>query len=169
MARVPEFSPAQIDYFMQAALNEAQQAAQEGEVPIGAVIVHRNQIIATAHNHREQDQLATAHAELMAIEKANRQLDTWRLEETALFVTLEPCVMCAGAIVNARIPVVYYGADDAKGGATRSLYTLLEDERLNHRAEVHPHIRGDEGGALLQQFFGEIRAKRKAAKAQQTD
>jgi tRNA(adenine34) deaminase len=105
----------------------------------------------------------------MAIEKANRQLDTWRLEETALFVTLEPCVMCAGAIVNARIPVVYYGADDAKGGATRSLYTLLEDERLNHRAEVHPHIRGDEGGALLQQFFGEIRAKRKAAKAQQTD
>lgn len=173
MAKIPEFSPAQIDYFMQEALNEAKQAGQEGEVPIGAVIVHENQIIARAHNHREQDQLATAHAELMAIESANRQLGTWRLEETALFVTLEPCVMCAGAIVNTRIPVVYYGADDAKGGATRSLYTLLEDDRLNHRAQVHPHVRGEEGGALLQDFFQNIRAKRQAAKkraqAQQAD
>ncbi|MGO2223289.1 MAG: nucleoside deaminase, partial [Leuconostoc falkenbergense] len=95
MATVPTFSEQQIDYFMQEALNEAKLAGSEGEVPIGAVIVFENQIIARAHNHRERDQLATAHAELIAIERANQALKSWRLEGTALFVTLEPCIMCA--------------------------------------------------------------------------
>lgn len=168
MSQIPTFSDAQIDYFMQVALNEAKLAANEGEVPIGAVIVKDNQIVARAHNHREAHQLTTAHAELLAIEAANDALQSWRLEDTALFVTLEPCIMCAGAIINARVPVVYYGADDAKGGATRSLYQLLEDERLNHRVVVHPQVRGDEGGALLQDFFGQIRAQRKRNKKSQT-
>lgn len=161
MAKVPTFSEQQIDYFMQEALNEAKLAGDEGEVPIGAVIVFENQIIARAHNHREKDQLATAHAELIAIERANQVLQSWRLEDTALFVTLEPCIMCAGAIINARVPAVYYGAQDAKGGATQSLYHLLEDQRLNHRVFVQSDVRAKESSRLLQQFFAKIRAKRK--------
>lgn len=161
MAKVPTFSEQQIDYFMQEALNEAKLAGDEGEVPIGAVIVFENQIIARAHNHRERDQLATAHAELIAIERANQALKSWRLEDTALFVTLEPCIMCAGAIINARVPAVYYGAQDAKGGATQSLYHLLEDQRLNHRVFVQSDVRAKESSRLLQQFFAKIRAKRK--------
>jgi len=161
MAKVPTFSEQQIDYFMQEALNEAKLAGDEGEVPIGAVIVFENQIIARAHNHRERDQLATAHAELIAIERANQALKSWRLEDTALFVTLEPCIMCAGAIINARVPAVYYGAQDAKGGATQSLYHLLEDQRLNHRAFVQSDVRDKESSLLLQHFFAKIRAKRK--------
>ena len=161
MAKVPTFSEPQIDYFMQEALNEAKLAGDEGEVPIGAVIVFENQIIARAHNHRERDQLATAHAELIAIERANQVLQSWRLEDTALFVTLEPCIMCAGAIINARVPAVYYGAQDAKGGATQSLYHLLEDQRLNHRVFVQSDVRAKESSRLLQQFFAKIRAKRK--------
>ncbi len=161
MAKVPTFSEPQIDYFMKEALNEAKLAGNEGEVPIGAVIVFENQIIARAHNHRERDQLATAHAELIAIERANQVLQSWRLEDTALFVTLEPCIMCAGAIINARVPAVYYGAQDAKGGATQSLYHLLEDQRLNHRVFVQSDVRAKESSRLLQQFFAKIRAKRK--------
>lgn len=161
MAKVPTFSEPQIDYFMQEALNEAKLAGNEGEVPIGAVIVFENQIIARAHNHCERDQLATAHAELIAIERANQVLQSWRLEDTALFVTLEPCIMCAGAIINARVPAVYYGAQDAKGGATQSLYHLLEDQRLNHRVFVQSDVRAKESSRLLQQFFAKIRAKRK--------
>ncbi|MBK0040925.1 MULTISPECIES: tRNA adenosine(34) deaminase TadA [Leuconostoc] len=161
MAKVPTFSEQQIDYFMQEALNEAKLAGDEGEVPIGAVIVFENQIIARAHNHRERNQLATAHAELIAIERANQVLQSWRLEDTALFVTLEPCIMCAGAIINARVPAVYYGAQDAKGGATQSLYHLLEDQRLNHRVFVQSDVRAKESSRLLQQFFAKIRAKRK--------
>ncbi|CUW15550.1 tRNA-specific adenosine-34 deaminase [Leuconostoc inhae] len=164
MIQQPTFSSEQIDYFMQVALNEAKFAENDGEVPIGAVIVKDNVIIACAHNHREAEQMATAHAELLAIESANRLLSSWRLEDTALFVTLEPCIMCAGAIINARIPSVYYGAEDSKGGGTRSLYQLLEDDRLNHRADVHTNIRGDEGGALLQHFFKKIRLQRKLGK-----
>ncbi|MBU7450917.1 tRNA adenosine(34) deaminase TadA [Leuconostoc citreum] len=164
MIQIPTFSDEQIDYFMQVALNEASIAFNEGEVPIGAVIVKDNQIIAKAHNHREAEQLATAHAELMAIEKANLKLKSWRLENTALFVTLEPCVMCAGAIINSRIAAVYYGADDVKGGATRSLYRLLEDARLNHRVVVHHGIRSEDCGQLLKQFFAQIRLKRQEKK-----
>lgn len=164
MANIPIFSDEQINDFMQAALDEARQAESEGEVPIGAVIVHDNQIIVRAHNHREQGQQATAHAELLAIEAANQVAQSWRLENTALFVTLEPCMMCAGAIINSRIPVIYYGAQDAKGGAVKSLYTLLEDERLNHRVEVHSGIKSDECGQLLQNFFSEIRLKHKLVK-----
>lgn len=161
MIQKPIFSQDQIDYFMQVALNEAKIAEKDGEVPVGAVIVKDNQIISRAHNHREAYQLATAHAELLVIEDANQTLKSWRLENTALFVTLEPCIMCAGAIINARIPAVYYGAEDAKGGGTRSLYRLLEDERLNHRVDVHTSIRSEEGGALLQNFFRKVRLRRK--------
>ncbi|CAM3104573.1 tRNA adenosine(34) deaminase TadA [Leuconostoc rapi] len=164
MTQIPTFSVEQIDYFMQVALNEAKLADEAGEVPVGAVIVRNNEIIARAHNHRESHQLATAHAELIAIESANHLLNSWRLENTALFVTLEPCIMCAGAIINARIPVVYFGAMDSKGGGTRSLYHLLEDDRLNHQVEVHSDIRASEGGRLLQDFFGNIRKKRQSKK-----
>lgn len=164
MIQKPTFSDEQVDYFMQVALNEAKIAETDGEVPIGAVIVKDNVIVARAHNHREAHQIATAHAELLAIEAANRTLSSWRLENTALFVTLEPCIMCAGAIINARIPSVYYGAEDIKGGGTRSLYQLLEDDRLNHRVDVHTDIRGAEGGALLQNFFKKIRLQRKLGK-----
>lgn len=164
MTQIPIFSAEQIDYFMQVALNEGKLAEAAGEVPIGAVIVRDNEIIARAHNHREAHQLATAHAELVAIESANHVLNSWRLENTALFVTLEPCIMCAGAIINARIPVVYFGAMDSKGGATRSLYHLLEDDRLNHQVEVHAEIRASEGQRLLQDFFGKIRKKQRAKK-----
>lgn len=101
---------------------------------------------------------------MLAIEAANQVAQSWRLENTALFVTLEPCMMCAGAIINSRIPVIYYGAQDAKGGAVKSLYTLLEDERLNHRVEVHSGIKSDECGQLLQNFFSEIRLKHKLVK-----
>ncbi|KAA8370332.1 nucleoside deaminase [Leuconostoc carnosum] len=169
MANSPTFSDEQVDYFMQEALNEAKLADAEGEVPIGAVVVYDNQVIARAHNHRETNQLATAHAELLVIELANQVLHSWRLENTALFVTLEPCVMCAGAIINARIPAVYYGADDAKGGATRSLYKLLEDERLNHRVDVHVGIRSQESGKLLKNFFAQIRAKRQRVKSDEAN
>ncbi|MGX7051302.1 tRNA adenosine(34) deaminase TadA [Leuconostoc palmae] len=167
MNQIPTFSDAQIDYFMQEALNEAKQAGEEGEVPIGAVIVQENQIIARAHNHREAEQLATSHAELVAIEKANQLLGSWRLENVALFVTLEPCIMCSGAIINSRIPIVYYAADDVKAGAAKSLYRLLDDSRLNHRVEVHSQIRHDDSRVLLQNFFANIRKKRRENKSLQ--
>ncbi|MDF7627137.1 tRNA adenosine(34) deaminase TadA [Lactobacillaceae bacterium L1_55_11] len=165
MAQIPEFSADQVQAFMDEALVEARRAGELGEVPIGAVVVYNNQVIARGHNLRETDQLATAHAEILAIEAANRALGSWRLENTALFVTLEPCIMCAGAIINARIPAVYFGAVDPKAGATVSLYQLLADQRLNHQVQVVSGVAAEESGALLQDFFRQIRAARKAAKA----
>lgn len=143
--------------FMTAAIEEARTAAAEGEVPVGCVIVHDEVVVGRGHNRREQEQNPLAHAELLAIGEAARTLGSWRLEDTTLYVTLEPCPMCAGAIVNSRIPLVVYGADDPKAGAARTLYRLLEDPRLNHRCEVIPGILSDECALLLKEFFITLR------------
>ena len=148
-------------HYMGLALAQAAQAAQCDEIPVGAVIVRDGDVIAAAHNQRETLHDPTAHAEMIALTQAAEALGDWRLERCTLYVTLEPCPMCAGAIVQARIPQVVYGADDPKAGAVRSLYQLLEDARLNHRADVTPGVRADECGQLLTQFF---RAKRALGK-----
>ena len=147
--------------FMQLALAEAQRARDEDEVPIGAVIVRDERVIAAAHNQRETLRDPTAHAEMIAITQAAAALGDWRLEGTTLYVTLEPCAMCAGAIVLARIPRVVFGAADPKAGAVVSLFRLLEDERLNHRAEVSPGVLADQCGDLLTRFFQNKRAEGK--------
>ena len=144
--------------WMRRALREAQQAAAEKEVPVGAVIVRQGQIIASAHNQREALRDPTAHAEMIAITQAAQALDSWRLDDCALYVTLEPCPMCAGAIVMARVPVVVYGAYDPKAGAAQSLFRLLDDPRLNHRAQIIGGVLAAECGGLLSDFFKEQRA-----------
>jgi len=146
------------EYYMRCALQEAEQARNENEVPIGAVIVKNGHIIASAHNQREQLKDPTAHAEIIAITQAASSLQSWRLEDCTLYVTLEPCPMCAGAIIMARIPVVVYGAADPKAGAVRSLYRLLEDPRLNHRCVIVDGVLATECGAILTQFFQTQRA-----------
>jgi tRNA(adenine34) deaminase len=147
--------------YMRAALREAAQAGAEDEVPIGAVIVHDEKIIAAAHNQREQLRDPTAHAEMIAITQAAQTLGDWRLEECRLYVTLEPCPMCAGAIVQARIPHVIYGAADPKAGAVDTLYQLLRDPRLNHRCETTAGLMSEECGLLLTRFFQEKRRQGK--------
>jgi tRNA(adenine34) deaminase len=142
---------------MALALAEANQAALEDEVPIGALVVRGSQILGAAHNQREQLRDPTAHAEMIAITQAAAVLQSWRLEHCTLYVTLEPCPMCAGAIVQSRIKRVVFGADDPKAGAARSLYRLLEDSRLNHRCEVVPGIMAMECGHVLREFFRQKR------------
>jgi len=142
---------------MQEALVEARRAAAMGEVPVGAVLVREGTIIARGHNRRELDGDPLSHAELLAIREGARRVGDWRLEETALFVTLEPCAMCAGAIVLARIPLVVYGARDPKAGAAGSLMNLLQDIRLNHRCEIVEGVLARECGALLKEFFKDLR------------
>lgn len=135
------------------ALAEARRAMDEDEVPVGAIIVHRERIIAAAHNQREQLNDPTAHAEMIAITQAAGALGSWRLTDCTLYVTLEPCPMCAGAIVQARLPRVVYGALDPKAGAVESLYKLLADPRLNHRADVTGGVLAAESSSLLVDFF----------------
>lgn len=147
--------------YMRLALAEAEQAAAGDEVPVGAVIVHQQRVIASAHNQRESLRDPTAHAEMIAITQAAEALGSWRLEDCWLYVTLEPCPMCAGAIVQARIPWVVYGATDPKAGAVESLYRLLNDARLNHRCQTISGLLAEPCGALLAQFF---RAKRELGK-----
>ncbi|TWT88173.1 tRNA-specific adenosine deaminase [Pseudobythopirellula maris] len=142
------------------ALNEARRAADEGEVPVGAVVLHEGQVIAAAHNQRETLRDPTAHAEMIAITQAAEALGSWRLEGCTLCVTLEPCPMCAGAIVQARVPRVVYGAVDPKAGAVESLFGLLNDERLNHRCEFTGGVMAEECGGLLTEFFRERRKKK---------
>jgi len=139
--------------FLRAALREAEQAAHEDEVPVGAVIVHDGRIIGRGHNQREMLTDPTAHAEMIAITQAAAALETWRLEKTTLYVTLEPCLMCAGAIVNARIPRVVFGAKDPRAGACGSLYQVGLDTRLNHRFEVEGGVLEKECAEILQRFF----------------
>ena len=138
---------------MRLALDEARAAFDEGEVPVGAVIAHGERIIASAHNQREQLRDPTAHAEMIAITQAAEALGSWRLEGCTLYVTLEPCPMCAGAILQARIPTVVYGAADAKAGAVNTLYRLLSDPRLNHRVETTSGVLGTACGEILTRFF----------------
>jgi len=142
---------------MQLALTEARAAFEENEVPVGAVIVCRNAVVASAHNQREQLQDPTAHAEMIAITQAAGSLGSWRLEDCTLYVTLEPCPMCAGAIVQARIPVIVYGCADPKAGAATSLFQLLDDPRLNHRCEVRDNIFAEPCAELLREFFRQQR------------
>jgi tRNA(adenine34) deaminase len=144
--------------FMRQALAEAEQAMREGEAPIGAIIVHDGRVIASAHNQREQLRDPTAHAEMIAITQAAEALGSWRLEGCTLYVTLEPCPMCAGAIVQARLPTVVFGALDAKAGAVQSLFRLLSDARLNHRCELVPGVLASECGSILTRFFQQQRA-----------
>jgi tRNA(adenine34) deaminase len=147
--------------YMRLALQQAQAAAEADEAPVGAVIVCDGAVIAAARNEREALRDPTAHAELIAITQAAAALGNWRLENCTLYVTLEPCPMCAGAIVLARIPRVVYGADDPKGGAVRSLYRLLEDPRLNHRALVVPGVMAESAGEILSDFFRRKRESRR--------
>jgi len=153
--------------FMREAIQEAKKAEALGEVPIGAVIVYEDEIIARSHNLRESTQNAVTHAELMAIQEACQVLGSWRLENTTLYVTLEPCPMCAGAILQSRIPRVVYGARDPKAGCVDSLYRLLNDSRFNHECEVAEGVLADECGALLTSFFRSIRERKKAEKQKQ--
>lgn len=145
------------EIYMQRALDEAEQALAEDEVPVGAVIVHQERVIAAAHNQRELLRDPTAHAEMIAITQAAESRQSWRLDDCTLYVTLEPCPMCAGAILQARIPTVVYGAADPKAGAVRSLYTLLDDSRLNHRAAVIPGVLAERCGQILSRFFQQQR------------
>ncbi len=142
---------------MRAALREARKAADDGEVPVGAVVVHEGKIVGRAHNQRERLKDPTAHAEMIALTQAASALDSWRLEGCDLYVTLEPCLMCAGALVNARIRKVFFGAKDPKAGACGSLYQVGLDPRLNHRFEVEGGLLEEECAALLQEFFRERR------------
>jgi tRNA(adenine34) deaminase len=141
-------------HHMEMALEEANIAADEDEVPIGAVVVSpRHGVLGRAHNQREQLKDPTAHAEMIAITQAAQALRSWRLEGCILYVTLEPCPMCAGAIVLARVPTVVYGAADPKAGACHTLYQILSDPRLNHRSQVMGGVLADRCGAVLSSFF----------------
>ncbi|MEY8513668.1 tRNA adenosine(34) deaminase TadA [Lactococcus taiwanensis] len=153
------FTEEEKEFFMKEALKEAQKAAENEEVPIGVVIVKDGEIIARDFNRRELDGRATHHAEVCAIEAANQAVGNWRLLDCALFVTIEPCVMCAGAIGLARLPQVYFGATNPKFGGTVSLYQILEDKRLNHRVQVESGILEDECAKIMQDFFKNRRKK----------
>ena len=145
--------------FMRLALEEAAAAAEEGEVPIGAVVVCDGEVVSRAHNRREEDADPAAHAEFLAMEDAARALGRWRLSGCTVYVTLEPCLMCAGLMVNARVDRCVYGASDPKGGALGTLFDVSHDERLNHAFEVTSGVLADEAAEQLRTFF---RARRKS-------
>lgn len=159
----------QDEFFMREAIKEARKAQEIDEVPIGAVLVINGKIISRAHNLRETDQNAIAHAELLAIDKACRQTGSWRLDNSTLYVTLEPCPMCAGAIILSRINRVVYGAGDPKGGCAGTLMNLLQDERFNHQCEVTKGVLEKECGQLLSDFFRSLRERKKLAKKMKND
>jgi tRNA(adenine34) deaminase len=142
------------EYYMRLALREAERAIEHDDVPIGCVVVHSGEVIAAARNERELRGDPTAHAEILALREAARHLAGWRLLDTVLYVTLEPCAMCAGAIVLARVPRVVYAAPDPKAGAAGSVLDVLGEPRLNHRPEVAGGLLAEEGAALLRSFFG---------------
>jgi tRNA(adenine34) deaminase len=146
--------------WMRAAIDQAIRALDSEEVPIGAVVVHNGRIIGEGYNQRETLRDPTAHAEMIAITQAAAALESWRLEDCTLYVTLEPCCMCAGAIVQARVPRVVYGAIDPKAGAVRSLFRLLDDPRLNHRCELVEGVLAEPCGRVLTEFFQGKRERR---------
>jgi tRNA(adenine34) deaminase len=145
------------EYFMRLALREAERAIEHDDVPIGAVIVYEGEVLAAARNERELRGDPTAHAEVLALREASAGLGTWRLLDTALYVTLEPCAMCAGAIVLARVPRVVYAADDPKAGAAGSVLDVLAEPRLNHRPVVARGLLAAEAADLLRAFFASKR------------
>jgi len=145
------------DDAMRIALEEAEVAGNAGDVPVGAVVVCNGEVIARRHNEREATGDPTAHAEVLVLRDASEVLGRWRLDDCTLVVTLEPCIMCAGALVNARIGKLVYGAADLKGGATASLYNVMADPRVNHNPPVEHGVLASECGALLQDFFSRLR------------
>ena len=147
--------------FMKLAIDQAKIAQDNGDVPIGAVIVHKDQIIAKAYNQREQLQDPTAHAEIIALTQAAAALENWHLNGCTMYVTLEPCPMCAGALVLSRMDRLVYGCDDPKTGACKSLYNIVQDDRLNHRLEVTSGVLQEQCRHLLQQFFTRRRQEKK--------
>lgn len=148
--------------FMRLALGEAVLAAGQGEVPVGAVLVHEGVVLASGHNRREALQSPIAHAEVAVIERAAAAMGTWRLTDCTLYVTLEPCLMCVGAAILARVPRLVFAARDPKAGAVCSLYSCANDSRLNHRIEVVEGVLGDEAAALLSEFFRGLRMAKQA-------
>ncbi|MCB9594991.1 MAG: tRNA adenosine(34) deaminase TadA [Sandaracinaceae bacterium] len=147
--------------WMREAIAEARRAEEAGEVPVGAVLVADGRIVGRGHNLRERAQDPTAHAELIGVRAAAARLRTWRLSGVTVYVTLEPCPMCAGALVNARVDRVVYGARDPKAGATETLFAIGSDERLNHRFAIEPGVLADECASLLTDFFRRIREARR--------
>ena len=152
------------EFYMREAMVEAKKAEAINEVPIGAVIVRDGEIIGRGYNQRETTNRAITHAEMIAIDEANPTINNWRLENCALFVTLEPCVMCSGAIVLSRIPNVYYGASDFKGGTAGTLMNLLEEDQFNHQSYVESGILQEECSEMLSAFFRKLREDRKENK-----
>jgi tRNA(adenine34) deaminase len=150
-------SPVEHEQWMALALAQAQAAALVDEVPVGAIVVCDGRVVARAHNRRELDQDPTAHAEILALRQAAAALGSWRLCGCTLYVTLEPCPMCAGALVHARVDALVYGCDDPKAGAVRTLYSLCEDSRLNHRLQVTSGVLAEECAAVLREFFAVLR------------
>ncbi|GAV15567.1 tRNA adenosine(34) deaminase TadA [Paenibacillus sp. MER 180] len=144
---------------MRRAIEEALKAEAIGEVPIGAIVVHQNEIIGRGYNLRETSLDSTAHAEMIAIREASEHLQAWRLLDCTLYVTLEPCPMCAGAIVQSRVPTVVYGTTDPKAGCAGTLMNLLQEPRFNHRAEVIEGVLQEECASMLTQFFRRLRGK----------
>ncbi len=155
---IPLTGPDDHRFWMAHALREAEKAAEEGEVPVGAVIVHNSMAIGRGYNRPEGLHDATAHAEILAIGAASETLGDWRLENCTIYVTLEPCPMCAGAIVQARIPILVYGASDPKAGACGTLYNITNDPRLNHQVEVTRGVMEEESAFLLKEFFRRLRS-----------
>lgn len=151
----------QDEQYMRLAMEEAKRAEAIGEVPIGAIIVHEDKVIGTGFNEREKEQTTLSHAELTAIKTANDHIGSWRLEDCTLYVTLEPCPMCAGAIIQSRIPRVVYGADDPKAGCAGTLMDLCNVERFNHQAEVTSGVLAAECGEMLTMFFRALRKRKK--------
>lgn len=151
----------QDEKYMYMAIMEAKKAREIGEVPIGAVIVFENEIIATGYNVRETTQSTLAHAELVAIKEANKKIGSWRLEDCTIYVTLEPCPMCAGAIIQSRIKRVVYGARDPKAGCAGTLMNLLDENKFNHQAELTTGVLEEKCSSLLTSFFRELRKQKK--------
>ena len=152
--------------FMKLALAAARESAERGEVPVGAVIVAAGEIVGTGYNCREERQSALGHAEIIAMEEASRRLRSWRLENCELYVTLEPCVMCAGAILQARMRRLVFACVDPKAGAVESLYRLCEDQRLNHQLPVTSGVLAQESAAMLADFFTRLRLQKRQSKTE---
>lgn len=149
------------EIYMKLAIEQAREAETIGEVPIGAVIVHDGEVIGTGYNLRETNQQANSHAEMIAIQAANERIGSWRLEDCTLYVTLEPCPMCAGAIIQSRIPRVVFGASDPKAGCVGTIMNLLKEERFNHQADVTSGVLGEECSVLLTTFFSKLRERKR--------
>ena len=153
--------------FMKEALKEALKAYKKEEIPVGAVIIKDNKIIARAYNKKEEKLDTTKHAEILAIQKASKQLNSWRLTDCDMYVTLEPCSMCAGALIQARIRKVYIGTEDTKTGACGSVLNLLEDYKFNHKVEIEKGILKKECENILKEFFKKLRIKKRDKKQQE--